>query len=45
MGPGVTPDVQWEGDTLGAYDAAAEKANTELFDQWIGDDPACTAER
>jgi hypothetical protein len=45
MGPGATPDVQWEGDTLGAYDAAAEKANTELFDQWIGDDPACTAER
>jgi hypothetical protein len=45
MGPGVTPDVQWEGDALGAYDAAAEKGFTALFDQWIGDDPACAAER
>ena len=45
MGPGVTPDVQWEGDTLGPYDAAAEKAFTALFDEWIGDDPACAAER
>jgi hypothetical protein len=45
MGPGVTPDVQWEGGTLGAYDAATEKAYSELFDQWVGDDPACAAER
>ena len=45
MGPGVTPDVQWEGYTLGAYDADAEKAYTALFDQWIGGDPACAAER
>ena len=45
MGRGVTPDVQWEGDTLSAYDAAADRASTELFDQWIGDDPACAAER
>ena len=45
MGPGVTPDVEWEDATLGAYDADAEKAFTALFDQWIGDDPACAAER
>jgi len=45
MGPGVTPDVQWERDTLGAYDADADEAFTALFDQWIGDDPACAAER
>jgi hypothetical protein len=45
MGPGVTPDVQWEGDTLGAYDADAEQGYTALFDQWIGGDPACAAER
>jgi hypothetical protein len=45
MGPGVTPDVVWEGDTLGPYDAAAEAGYTELFDRWIGDDPACAAER
>jgi hypothetical protein len=44
MGPGVTPDVQWEGDMLGEYDADAEKAFTALFDQWIGDDPACATE-
>lgn len=45
MGPGVTPDVVWEGDTLGAYDASAQAAYTELFDRWIGDDLACAAER
>jgi hypothetical protein len=45
MGPGVTPDVQWEGEALGDYDAGAEKRFAELFDQWIGDDPACAAER
>jgi hypothetical protein len=45
MGPGVTPDVEWEGDTLGAYEPAAQAAFTELFDRWIGDDLACAAER
>ena len=45
MGPGVTPDLQWEGDMLGRYDPAEEKAFTELFDRWVGDDPACAAER
>ena len=45
MGPGVTPDVQWEGDTLGAYEPKAEVAYDELFDKWIGDDVACAAER
>jgi len=45
MGPGVTPDVRWEGDALGAYDAGAEGRFAALFDQWIGDDPACAAER
>jgi hypothetical protein len=45
MGPGVTPDVQWEGDALGAYDAKADAAYDELFDKWIGDDVACAAER
>jgi hypothetical protein len=45
MGPGVTPDVQWEGPMLGRYDADEQKAFTALFDGWIGDDPACTPER
>jgi hypothetical protein len=45
MGPGVTPDVQWEGETLGNFDAKAEAAYNELFDTWIGDDLACAAER
>jgi hypothetical protein len=45
MGPGVTPDVVWEGDTLGPYNSAAQEAYTELFDQWVGSDSSCAAER
>jgi hypothetical protein len=45
MGPGVTPDVVWEGPTLGAYDASAQADYTRLFDRWIGDDLACASER
>jgi hypothetical protein len=46
MGPGVTPDVQWEGPPLGAYDAARDAAFNELFDKLVGrDDHVCTNER
>jgi hypothetical protein len=46
MGPGVTPDVQWEGAPLGAYDPAKDAAYNELFDRLVGpDDRACTRER
>jgi hypothetical protein len=45
MGPGVTPDVVWEGGTLGPYDADAQDGYTQLFDEWVGSDPSCAAER
>jgi hypothetical protein len=41
IGPGVTPDVMWQGPAPGAYAAAADvKANEELR---ALDDPACKA--
>jgi hypothetical protein len=45
MGPGVTPDVQWEGASLGAYDAQADREYNELFDQLLGGDEVCKPER
>ena len=46
MGPGVTPDVQWLGPPLGAYDAARDAASTSCFDRLVGpDDKVCTNER
>jgi hypothetical protein len=45
MGPGVTPDVQWEGAALGAYDPEADRAFNALFDSIFGEDAGCRAER
>lgn len=45
MGPGVTPDIQWEGAALGPYDPEADRAFNELFDSLLGGDDACKAER
>jgi hypothetical protein len=46
MGPGVTPDVQWEGAPLGPYDSAQDAAYDTIFDNLVGtDDRACTSER
>jgi hypothetical protein len=45
MGPGVTPDVQWEGAGLGRYDARRDAVFNRLFDEIIGRDPVCAAER
>jgi hypothetical protein len=45
VGPGVTPDVQWEGRGLGPYDAAQDSVFNRLFDEIIGLDPVCAAER
>jgi hypothetical protein len=45
MGPGVTPDVVWEGPALGSYDAGADRVFNELFDTILGSDKACAAER
>ena len=46
MGPGVTPDVQWEGRRSARYDRARDVAFNALFDQLVGpDDKVCTNER
>jgi hypothetical protein len=46
MGPGVTPDVQWEGASLGAYDGTLDAGYDALFDRLVGlDDRACRNER
>ena len=46
MGPGVTPDVQWEGQGLGAYDHAQDEVFNGLFDEWVGPgDQVCRNER
>ena len=42
IGPGVTPDVTWEGAAPGPYDAAADaEANTQQR-AVLGNDPRCT---
>jgi hypothetical protein len=46
MGPGVTPDVQWQGPPLGQFDAARDAGFNSLFDTIVGrDDHVCTNER
>ncbi len=46
MGPGVTPDVQWQGPSLGPYDATQDAAFNSLFDSLVGPaDQVCTNER
>jgi hypothetical protein len=46
MGPGVTPDVQWEGAPLGRYDAEQDASYNAVFDRLIGaDDRVCAKER
>ena len=46
MGPGVTPDVQWVGKPLGAYDPAHDAVFNDLFDRLVGpNDRVCTNER
>jgi hypothetical protein len=46
MGPGVTPDVQWVGAALGAYDAGRDRGFNALFDRLVGPhDRVCAAER
>jgi len=40
-GPGVTPDVMWEGSSPGSYDAAADKAANEAISAL--DDNQCKA--
>jgi len=46
MGPGVTPDVQWVGPSLGAYDPAQDEVFNAQFDRLVGpDDKVCARER
>ena len=48
VGPGVTPDVIWEGaglpdfDPSNAADIAHERAMNALVDQIAGSDPICS---
>jgi hypothetical protein len=43
IGPGVTPDVMWEGVPLGPYDAARKDEIAALKAQFIAGDPDCKA--
>jgi hypothetical protein len=46
MGPGVTPDVQWVGPPLGAFDPVRDAAFNDLFDKLVGpNDKVCKKER
>jgi hypothetical protein len=45
MGPGVTPDVQWEGRGLGRYEAGRDAVYNALFDELLAGDRVCAAER
>jgi hypothetical protein len=46
LGPGVTPDVQWTGPPLGAYDANRDRSFNALFDRLVGpNDKVCVNER
>jgi len=45
MGPGVTPDLQWEGAALGSYDPNADRTFNALFDSFLGGDGVCKSER
>ena len=44
-GPGVTPIVRWEGARLGAYDSVQDAAINRVFDDVLGGDQKCAAER
>jgi hypothetical protein len=41
IGPGVTPDVTWEGAALGAYDAALDARLLETQREIFAGDPLC----
>lgn len=41
IGPGVTPDVMWEGPAPGPYDAAADSTANDVQRTVLGPDPLC----
>ncbi len=45
MGPGVTPDLQWEGPALGPYDSVQDAIFNRLWDEYLGNDKGCAPER
>jgi hypothetical protein len=45
MGPGVTPDVEWEGAGLGRYSPARDASFNARFDQILSGDRICAPER
>lgn len=45
VGPGLTPDVQWEGAALGPFDPGADERLNRVFDALLAGDRACAGER
>jgi hypothetical protein len=45
VGPGLTPDVQWEGAGLGPYDPAGDASLNASFDRLLAGDRSCASER
>jgi hypothetical protein len=45
VGPGLTPDLQWEGAALGPFDPDADARMDALFDEILGADRVCAGER
>jgi hypothetical protein len=45
VGPGLTPDLQWEGPGLGSFDPRTDERFNRLFDELLAGDGACSAER
>lgn len=41
IGPGVTPDVMWEGDALGPYDAALDRQLADVQRELFASDNLC----
>ena len=41
IGPGVTPDVMWEGPAPGAYDPAGDAEANAAQRALLGPDPLC----
>ena len=41
IGPGVTPDVTWEGAAPGPHDAATDAAANAAQREVLGADPLC----
>lgn len=45
IGPGVTPDVSWEGPGLGRFSSAYQARMTRVFDDVMANDGVCRRER